>query len=79
MDNVDQSQTPYADALVRYAEHDTLRLNVPGHNARADAAGRLSDYFGHRVLERDLTPFLPGIDSGDNNPLAQARDLAAAA
>lgn len=79
MDNVDQSQTPYADALVRYAEHDRLRLNVPGHNARADAAGRLSDYFGHRVLERDLTPFLPGIDSGDNNPLAQARDLAAAA
>ncbi len=79
MGTVDQSQTPYADALTRYAERDTLRLNVPGHNARVEGTQRLSGYFGQRILERDLTPFLPGIDSGEGNPLAQARDLAAAA
>jgi arginine/lysine/ornithine decarboxylase len=77
MATVDHSKTPYADALLAYAERDTLRLNVPGHNARADAATRLSEYFGHRVLELDLTPLLPGIDSGDGNPLAAARELAA--
>jgi hypothetical protein len=79
MATVDQSQTPYADALTRYAQRDTIRLNVPGHNARVDGAQRLSDYFGHGILERDVPPLLPGIDSGDGNPLSQARDLAAAA
>lgn len=77
MATVDHSRTPYADALLAYAERDTLRLNVPGHNARADAATRLSEYFGHRVLELDLTPLLPGIDSGEGNPLSEARALAA--
>ncbi len=79
MATVDQSKTPYADALVQYAKRDTLRLNVPGHNARADGATRLSEYFGQHILELDLTPLLPGIDSGEGNPLAEARELAAAA
>lgn len=77
MPAVDHTRTPYADALMSYAERDTLRLNVPGHNARIDAASRLSEYFGHRILELDLTPLLPGIDSGDSSPLAEARRLAA--
>ncbi len=77
MGTVDQSQTPYADALARYADRDTLRLNVPGHNARRDAATTLSEYFGHRVLELDVPPVLPGIDLGPDSPLAQARQLAA--
>lgn len=79
MATVDHSRTPYADALAQYADRGTLRLNVPGHNARIEAASRLSEYFGHRVLEMDLTPLLPGIDSGPDSPLAQARELAAAA
>jgi arginine/lysine/ornithine decarboxylase len=79
MSIIDQTQTPYADALTRYAQRDTIRLNVPGHNARVDGAQRLSDYFGQGILERDVPPLLPAIDSGDGNPLAQARDLAAAA
>ncbi|MEN9740921.1 MAG: Arginine decarboxylase [Actinomycetota bacterium] len=74
---LDQSQTPYADALAEYAQRDVLRLNVPGHNARRDVAERLSDYFGHHILEMDLTPLLPGIDHGADSPLAQARILAA--
>lgn len=77
MPQLDQSRTPYADALVRYAERDVLRLNVPGHNARRDVAERLSDYFGHHILQMDLTPLLPGIDHGPGNPLAEARELAA--
>jgi len=79
MATVDQSKTPYADVLAQHADLDALRLNVPGHNARADGATRLSEYFGQHILELDLTPLLPGIDSGDGNPLAQARELAAAA
>jgi arginine/lysine/ornithine decarboxylase len=79
MSTVDQSQTPYADAVALYASRDTLRLNVPGHNARLEAATRLSDFFGHRVLEMDLPPYLPGIDRGPDSPLAHARELAAQA
>lgn len=77
MRNLDHSRTPYADALEKYAARNTLRLNVPGHNARPEAATRLSEYFGHRTLELDVTPLLPGLDSGDGNPLAEARELAA--
>jgi arginine/lysine/ornithine decarboxylase len=74
---LDQSRTPYADALDRYASHDTLRLNVPGHNARPDSMERLNSYFGHRILELDVTALLPGLDAGDDNPLAESRALAA--
>ena len=77
MPHLDQSRAPYADALAEYAQRDVLRLNVPGHNARRDVAERLSDYFGHHILEMDLTPLLPGIDHGADSPLAQARELAA--
>lgn len=79
MASVDQTRTPYADALARYADRDTLRLNVPGHNARVEAASQLSEYFGHRVLEIDLPPYLPGIDRESDSPLAEARELAAVA
>lgn len=77
MPTFDHSHTPYADALTNYAKRDVLRLNVPGHNARDDVAPALIDYFGRGVVERDLTPLLPGIDSGKENPLAEARELAA--
>lgn len=77
MSSLDQSQTPYADALDAYASDDVLRLNVPGHNGRRDVAERLIEYFGQGIVDRDLTPLLPGIDSGENNPLLRARELAA--
>lgn len=77
MASLDQSVTPYASALAAYADRDVLRLNVPGHNARRDVAAMLSDFFGHRILEMDLTPFLDGIDRGPHSPLAAARELAA--
>jgi arginine/lysine/ornithine decarboxylase len=77
MPSLDQSQTPYADALDAYAQRDVLRLNVPGHNARRDAAERLVDYFGEAVVDRDLPPLLPGVDNGEGNPLSRALDLAA--
>jgi hypothetical protein len=57
-----QSPTPYADALARYADRDTLRLNVPGHAARGQTSPRLADYFGEKVLRMDVPPFLPGLD-----------------
>lgn len=77
MPSLDQSQTPYADALSAYSQRDVLRLNVPGHNARRDAADRLVKYFGESVVERDVPPLLPGIDSGNASPLNRARELAA--
>jgi arginine/lysine/ornithine decarboxylase len=70
---------PYAEALRRHAARNTLRLNVPGHGADLGAAPELIDFFGSQLLERDLTPLLPGLDLGADSPLALAQVLAARA
>lgn len=73
------AETPYADALARYATRDTVRLNVPGHSADPEAAPRLAGYFGTGVLRLDVTPLLAGIDKGIDNPLGASLRLAAEA
>lgn len=69
--------TPYADAVRRFAARDLQRLNVPGHGADTAAAPLLADFFGPQVLRYDVEPLLDGIDKGDDNPLEQARAAAA--
>lgn len=70
---------PYAEALKRYGEIDRARVYVPGHAADEDAAPELAAFFGVEMLTRDVPPLLPGLDKGPNNPLEQARRLAAEA
>lgn len=71
--------TPYADALRKYSLRDTVRLNVPGHNADVNAAPELAEYFGSAILRHDVPPLLAGLDKGESNPLAEAQVLAAEA
>ncbi|MDQ4214934.1 aminotransferase class I/II-fold pyridoxal phosphate-dependent enzyme [Microbacterium sp. ASV81] len=71
--------TPYADALRRFAARDLQLLNVPGHAADPAAAPLLADFFGAELLRRDVEPLLDGIDKGEDNPLEQARRAAARA
>ncbi|HKT58013.1 MAG TPA: aminotransferase class V-fold PLP-dependent enzyme [Microbacterium sp.] len=73
------SPTPYADALAAHGEREQVRLIVPGHAADPLAAPRLTSFFGESVLQRDVTPLIPGLDLGPHNALQQARDLAAEA
>ncbi|MGN8025039.1 aminotransferase class I/II-fold pyridoxal phosphate-dependent enzyme [Microbacterium sp. 22242] len=71
--------TPYADAIRRFAARDLQRLNVPGHGADPAAAPLLAEFFGEDVLRYDVEPLLDGIDKGAENPLEQAREAAARA
>ncbi len=73
------SKSPYAAALQRYAARDTVRLNVPGHNAQSDAAPELAAFFGKTLLALDVPPLLDTLDKGDENPMAESLELAAAA
>jgi arginine decarboxylase len=76
--SLDQSQTPYADAVKAYAENNFVRLHVPGHGADLAAHPRLTDWFGGELLRRDVPPLIDGIDQGATpTPLQQAARLAA--
>ena len=77
---LDQTHTPYADALESYADADMLRLDVPGHQASTHAQPGLADFLGLRTLELDVPPLTQGIDFGEApTPLGQAAYLAAQA
>ena len=77
---LDQTATPYADALAAYADADMLRLDVPGHQASTHAQPGLADFLGVRTLELDVPPLTHGVDHGDvPTPLSQAAYLAAQA
>lgn len=77
---LDQTCTPYADALTAYADSDMLRLDVPGHQASPQAQPGLADFLGVRTLELDVPPLTHGVDHGDApTPLGQAAFLAAQA
>lgn len=73
----EQEPTYYADALEALAARNVVRLAVPGHSADRNAAPRLAELVGERVLELDFTPLTPGLDLGPDSPLE--RSLAAAA
>src|SRR5690606_17225158 len=70
--------TPYADALERYISRDPLQLMVPGHGGSDyGISGRLSQFFGERMLRLDVPMLIDDIDLGDDSPLDQALALAA--
>lgn len=71
--------TPYADAVEANAAMDLLRLNVPGHSGDDSAARELAKFLGPGVLQKDVSPLLPGIDLGFDSPYDEALALAAEA
>ena len=75
----DQSQTPYVDALLRYARSDPGRFNVPGHQGGVGSGDPLRLLAGQTALTDDIPALIEGIDVGEPNPFQQAQELAAAA
>lgn len=71
--------TFYANALRAYADRETTRFNVPGHNADVAAAPELASYFGEDILLLDVPPLLATIDKGPDNPLELSQQQAAKA
>jgi lysine decarboxylase len=77
---LDQTCTPFADALTAYADSDMLRLDVPGHQASTHAQPGLAEFLGERTLQLDIPPLTQGVDFGEPpTPLGQAAYLAAQA
>lgn len=75
-----QSQTPYADALNAFSERDLVRVIVPGHGAEGGGVPeRLQHFIASKPFHKDFTPLLTGLDKGSENPLDQAKELAAQA
>lgn len=79
---MDQSQTPYLDALLAYANRDPGRFHVPGHKGGPGADPGLVAAFGERVLRLDIPAGIEGIDVGPDpaqTPFQLAQRLAAEA
>lgn len=79
-ERVDQSQTPYLDALIAYADREPGRFHVPGHKGGPGADPGLVAAFGEAVLRLDIPAGIDGIDTSrdpSDNPFQQAQRLAA--
>ncbi|HUB74758.1 MAG TPA: aminotransferase class V-fold PLP-dependent enzyme [Solirubrobacteraceae bacterium] len=80
MTNERQLQTPYLDALCRYAGRRPARLHVPGHKGGPGADPGLLEALGERAVSLDIPALTYGIDVGvDPSPFEQAQRLAAEA
>ncbi|MFK0042211.1 aminotransferase class I/II-fold pyridoxal phosphate-dependent enzyme [Paenarthrobacter sp. NPDC090517] len=77
---MNQSLTPYADALNAFSERDLVRIIVPGHGAEGGGVPeKLQHFIESKPFHKDFTPLLTGLDKGAGNPLDQAKMLAAQA
>lgn len=76
---LDQSSTPYLDALIEFAHREPGRFNVPGHQGGIGASQKLRLLVGSTGLVDDIPALIPGIDVGDPNPFQEAQVLAAGA
>lgn len=77
---VDQTRTPYLDALVRLQKTNPGLFTVPGHKGGTGADPALRDAIGVEALRLDLPSGLEGVDVGPDPlaiPLQQAQALAA--
>jgi arginine decarboxylase len=75
---VDQTVTPYLDALVDHANSSAGRFNVPGHQAGEYASERLVAAVGQQALRLDIPPLVHGVDTGlSPTPYEEAQRLAA--
>ena len=79
---MDQSETPYLDALRERAVSDPGRFHIPGHKGGRGADPRLREALGDAALMLDLPAGLAGIDIGPDplqTPFQRAQRLAAEA
>ncbi len=79
MRTLDQTRTPYVDALRAYADLERVPFHVPGHLQGRGASPELHALFGSRVLEVDLCSGLGNLDGWPGSALDQAQALAAQA
>jgi len=76
----DQDQTPYVDALLRYAGREPGRFHIPGHKGGPGADPALRELVGGAGLRHDIPALIEGIDVGpEPTPFQEAQWLAAAA
>jgi lysine decarboxylase len=79
---VDQSETPYLDALRKRALSDPGLFHIPGHKGGRGADPRLRAAVGEAALMLDLPAGLAGVDLGPyplSTPFHQSQQLAAEA
>jgi len=74
---LDQTRTPYIDALLEFAQSDPGRFNVPGHQGGIGSDEQLRLLTGRTGLINDIPALIEGIDVGDPNPFQEAQELAA--
>jgi lysine decarboxylase len=73
-----QSDAPYLDALVAYAERRPGRFHVPGHKGGAGADPGLVAALGAPTFDLDIPSLIEGIDVGpEPTPFQRAQALAA--
>jgi arginine decarboxylase len=77
---LDQSKTPYLDALMEYVHAGTTSFHTPGHKHGVGMHQRLREFIGDNVLRIDLTQ-VRGLDdlNAPHGPIQEAHELAAAA
>lgn len=75
---MDQSRTPYFDAILKYIEDDVTPLHVPGHKLGNAINQKWKDYVGEAIFEMDICDF-QGLDImyDDAGSVKEAQDLAA--
>ncbi|HXN08691.1 MAG TPA: aminotransferase class I/II-fold pyridoxal phosphate-dependent enzyme, partial [Candidatus Acidoferrales bacterium] len=78
--SLDQTGTPYLDALMEYVQAGTVSFHTPGHKHGVGMHERLRDFIGENVLKLDLTQ-VRGLDDlhAPHGPIQEAQELAAAA
>lgn len=83
--DVNQDQTPYADAIRAYGNAKRARFATPGFQVSGAATDSyaqpdLVDFFGSELLARDVQPLVDGIDLGEfPTPMDVSLQLAAQA
>jgi arginine decarboxylase len=75
---LDQSRTPYFDALMDYVNDGVIPFHTPGHKQGRGMHARLRNFIGDNVLKIDLTQVL-GLDdlNQPEGPIKHAHELAA--
>jgi len=79
---MEQSETPYLDALVAMAKTEPGRFHIPGHKGGPGADPGLREAIGDLALKLDLPAGIEGVDVGPDplqTPFQRAQDLAARA
>jgi arginine decarboxylase len=77
---LDQSKTPYFQALLEYVDSGVLPFHTPGHMQGRGTELSFREFVGDNILAIDLTP-MPGIDDllQPTESIKEAQELAAEA